>query len=618
MRRALPVVFMLGVMVASTAALGQVSLTLFHNNDGESKLLGSGDFGGFDYFLGELDQARQAAETAGRDTLTISSGDNFLAGLAFQASQDRVGAGPAGNPDVKLNNYYDALALVAAGYDAITMGNHEFDFGPTVLADFISGYNIAGGLAPFLSSNLDVSADADLGPLATGGQIAASTVVVGTSGTDYGIIGVTTPLVTNISSPGSDVVPTGPDLADVAAAVNAEVATLQGMGVEHVILSGHLQALSEDQQLVGMLQGVDVIIAGGGDELLLNTPDDYSASFGVTTEGPYPVISTLTDLDGRNVPLVTTPGEYRYVGQLEVEFDASGNVTQVGGLTLPPPGGARTGDPILVDPTVSPQATGDYNGIDVQADIMVPLAGDVATLEATKIGETNVGLDGVRGNVRTKETNLGDLITDAFLYQGGLVSGLTNPMIAVTNGGGIRNDSLIPVGDLTAGDIIDILPFPNSVALITDFTVPDLVSALENSISSLPGASGRFLQIGGFNYIYNVDTGEIKEITLADGTLLYTDGLGDVYGGNLDLVTNSFTAGGGDSYDEFAAYPFTDLSVSYSDALRLFIEGPLGGLVDGTAYPLEGLGRITEIPEPATLGMLVLGGAMAIRRRRNG
>lgn len=579
------------------------SLTLFHNNDGESKLLGSSGFGSFDYFLGELNAARSAASGVGRDVLTVSSGDNFLAGLALNASFDRVGGSTAGSVDPITQNYYDALALTAAGYDAITLGNHEFDFGPDVLADFITGYQNAGGTAKFISSNLDFSGEASLAALTAGVDpvVAKSTVVTGASGEKYGIIGATTTLLPTVSSPG------GVSVGDVAAAVNAEALALLGAGVDKIILSSHLQALSNEDDLVPLLQNVDVIIAGGGDELLTNAPDaNTSAPFGPTIDGPYPTISSGTDLDGKSVALVTTTGEYRYIGELEVEFDASGSVTSVGG------------NPILVDPATSTnQAVGTLNGINVQTDIMNPLAADVAALEAEVIGSTDVPLDGRRASVRTVETNLGDLITDAFVWQAQQIGGLTgDPVIAATNGGGIRNDSVIDPGDLTTADIFGILPFANSVVVLNGLTVADLVTALEQSVANPPAQNGGFLQVSGLQFDFDAITKEVLRIALEDGTLLYTRQQGDVYGGTLDLVTNSFTGAGGDGFAVFAGYTAIDLGVSYGDALRNFIIDELGGSVSPADYPVEGLARINKVPAPAMAPLFALGALGLVARRR--
>ncbi|MEM1434127.1 MAG: 5'-nucleotidase C-terminal domain-containing protein [Pseudomonadota bacterium] len=590
------------VAMTGQAVAVPTTLSLFHNNDGESKLLGSNGFGGLDGFLGELNGARSAAATAGNDVLTVSSGDNFLAGLAFEASQQRVGSAPAGSLG-NGQNYYDALALAAIGYDAITIGNHEFDFGPDVLADFITGYNNAGGAAPFLSANLDFSGEANLAALESAGSIASSTVVVGASGESYGIIGATTENLETVSSPG------GVTVGAVAAAVNAEVAALESMGVDRIILSSHLQGLDSEQELISAISGVDVVIAGGGDELLTNTQDALTENpFQPNIDGPYPVISTDTDLDGNSVAIVTTVGEYRYIGELTVDFDMDGNVTGV------------NGNPILIDPDTATIATGLQNGINIQSEILAPLAEEVAVLEAQVIGSTDVALDGLRASVRGMETNLGNLIADAFVWQAEQVGGLTGaPVIAVSNGGGIRNDGVILPGELTAADIFGILPFANSVVVLNGLTVSDLVSALENSVSDFPGTGGQFLQISGFRFTFSEDDNSIQSITLDDGTLVYTAAGGDLFGGTLDLVTNSFLAGGGDGYDEFAPLNAFDLSVNYGEALRRFIELELEGMVSGDQYPEGGVGRIATavgVAEPGPLGLMLVGVVALLVRRR--
>ncbi|MEM9742787.1 MAG: 5'-nucleotidase C-terminal domain-containing protein [Pseudomonadota bacterium] len=384
------------------------------------------------------------------------------------------------------------------------------------------------------------------------------------------------------------------------------MAALEAQGVTRIILTSHLQGLDTEQELVAQLSGVDVIIAGGGDELLTNTPDALTENpFQPNIDGPFPVISSDLDLDGNNIAIVTTVGEYRYIGELAVDFDANGEVTGV------------NGNPILIDPATAVRATGLQNGIDLQSEILDPLAADVAVLEAQVAGATDVPLDGLRASVRSMETNLGILIADAFVWQAEQIGGLTgDPVLAATNGGGIRNDGVILPGELTAADIFGVLPFANSVVVLNGVTVADLVGALENSVSDFPGTGGQFLQVSGFRFKFSESDNSILSITLDDGTLVYTATEGDVYGGTFDLVTNSFLAGGGDGYDEFESLAALDISVNYGEALRRYIETSLGGLVSGADYPEGGLARIASVAEPGTTSLALLGLlALGLRRR---
>ena len=234
-------------------------LTVLHNNDGESQLLNAGagleDFGGVARFTTLVKQLRAEVEAA-PDTpslrhgaITLSSGDNFLAGPEFAVSLEQ------GAP------YLDAVALSEVGYDAICVGNHDVDFGPDVLAAFISSF---APMTTFLSANLDVSQEPLLDALAGDGLLVAS-VVVDVGGDSVGVIGATTPMLPFISSPRDIVVD-----PDVAGRVQAEVDALTGAGINKIILISHLQSIEEDLELAPQLSGVDIMIAGGGDELLAN------------------------------------------------------------------------------------------------------------------------------------------------------------------------------------------------------------------------------------------------------------------------------------------------------------------------------------------------------------
>ncbi|MHC4833989.1 MAG: metallophosphoesterase family protein, partial [Planctomycetota bacterium] len=261
------------------------TLTLLHNNDGESKLISTStsqpDFGSVARFATVVANARAAAP--GGNSLLVTSGDNFLAGPEWNCGTQN------GVP------FLDSVALTEIGFDAFCLGNHDFDFGPDVLAEFIEG--VANG-APFLSANLDFSAEANLAALEAAGRIAPSTVVE-VGGRQIGIVGATTPNLPSISSPGDVVVD-----PDVRAAVQAQIDALLADGVDIVILTSHLQSIGEDLALIPTLSGVDIAIAGGGDDLLANPGTPLLP--GDEAVGPYPAIAT--DADGRTVPVVSVSG----------------------------------------------------------------------------------------------------------------------------------------------------------------------------------------------------------------------------------------------------------------------------------------------------------------------
>jgi 5'-nucleotidase len=172
-------------------------LTVLHNNDGESDLidLGSGreDFGGAARFKTVVDQLKWTALNGlngfpkwWRGVIMVSSGDNFLAGPEFNASQEK------GVP------FFDTIAMDLIGYDAVAIGNHDFDFGPDTLADFIEGYELTQ--PPYMSANLIYDGEPRLQALFEEGRIARSYVVM-ERGQQIGIIGATTPNLRFISSP---------------------------------------------------------------------------------------------------------------------------------------------------------------------------------------------------------------------------------------------------------------------------------------------------------------------------------------------------------------------------------------------------------------------------------
>jgi len=579
-------------------------LTVLHNNDGESQVIDAGpgfeDFGGAARFVTVVNNLREQAVTgpwpqlgAKRGVVVVSSGDNFLAGPEFNVSL------ADGVP------FYDTIAMEAVGYDAVALGNHDFDFGPDVLADFLDGYRSP---PPYISANLDFSGEPRLQAYVDAGVIAPATVVR-ERGESIGVIGIETPNLPFVSSPRGVVVS-----EDVAGIVQAQIDSLEAAGVNKIILASHLQNISNEIELAGMLEGLDLIVAGGGDELLANPDDVLIPGDAGAVYGAYPQMAA--DLDGTPVPVVTTSGEYRYVGRLVVGFDRDGNVVEVD---------AERSGPVRV-------ATGTCNATTpcddavmpdpaVQARVVDPVIAGLSALASDVVATSEVDLDGVRNNVRSRETNEGNLIADSQLWwatQAAPAYGTPVPDVALQNGGGIRNDSVIPAGDITALDTFNMAPFPNFISIVPDVPREQFKELLENAVACTQAAdfttnpscgSGRFPQIAGLTFEWSatgvgqildsdgnvvVAGSRVQSAALADGTPLVVGGV-IVAGAPVNVATSDFLAKGGDQYP-FRDAPFTTLGRTYQQTLQTYMEDALNGLVTAAQYPEGGEGRITALP----------------------
>jgi 5'-nucleotidase len=565
---------------------GEFTLTILHNNDGESRLIDAGgentDFGGVARFASLVNKLRTEAVDGSGNTgvILLNSGDNFLAGPEFNASLSK------GAP------FYDSLALSLIGYDAMAIGNHEFDFGPDVLADFIEGF---GGSVPFVSANLDFTGEPRLQALVDEGTIVKS-VTVEEEGQQIGIVGATTPRLSFISSPRNVQVD-----SDVAGMIQTEIDALTANGVNKIIVISHLQDANEDLELAAQLSGVDVMIAGGGDELLANEGDQLVPG-DEEPFGSYPL--TATNADGVDIPVVTTAGDYKYVGRLVVTFDEGGNVTAIGedsGLVRVA-GGANP-DAVEPDPELAAQA-------------VTPVQTFVADMETNVIATSEVALEGRREpGVRTMETNEGNLMADALLWQAQQLAadfGVNSPNVGLQNGGGIRNNTLIPAGPITELDTFSIAPFSNFVAVVENVPPDQFKEIMENALAEVEIAGGRFAQIAGFEMVYDLagtaqqldETGSVvtpgtrvQEITLADGTAIVQAGAVVEGAPAVNVATIDFLAQGGDQYP-FRDAVFTPLGVSYQSALSNYITQALGGVISAAQYPEGGAGRITQVGAP--------------------
>ncbi|XP_045576719.1 5'-nucleotidase isoform X2 [Salmo salar] len=262
------------------------------------------------------------------------------------------------------------------GYDAMALGNHEFD------------NNVEGLIKPFLQEvkctvlSANIKADDTLAPHISGLYFPYKIFDVGSQ--KVGVVGYTSKETPALSQ-------TGPNLVfeDEIDALQPQVDKLITLGVNKIIALGH-SGFVTDKEIAKRVKGVDVVI-GGHSNTFLYTGEKPSSE---VPAGPYPVM--VKSEDGRDVPVVQAFAFGKYLGYLKVTFDEAGNVVQ------------STGNPILLDSSVpeDPSILADVN----------EWKKALANYSSQYVGETLVYLNGTFEECRFRECNLGNLICDAMVH----------------------------------------------------------------------------------------------------------------------------------------------------------------------------------------------------------
>jgi Ca2+-binding RTX toxin-like protein len=315
-----------------------------------------------------------------------------------------------------------------------------------------------------------------------------------------------------------------PALADV---LQPAIDAVLAQGVNKVVLLSHLQQIDLETELAGLLTGVDVIVAGGSDTILAN-PDDVLQPGDVAADS-YPRLAS-SDSD-EPVAIVSTDGEYSYVGRLVVDFDATGVLVAPDGTPLESWTELDAGlnGPVLTTPE---SAAAVWGGGDPFApgtkgrlvrELVNSVTGVVIAKDSEIYGETTVFIDGRRSEVRTQETTAGNLSADANLYTARQFD--PGVQVSIKNGGGIRaeigevvNDGdqtlLLPPqenplsgkqeGEISRLDIENSLRFNNALTVLTT-TAAGLKELMEHAVAATaPGATpGQFPQIGGMAFAFD-------------------------------------------------------------------------------------------------------------------
>ena len=443
------------------------------------------------------------------NTLLLSSGDNYIPGLRYEASaayamREVLGVPGRGRADIALLN--------ALGVAASAVGNHELDEGPGAFVHAIrAAYDpdlatpYRGATFPYLSANIDFAAASITADLAAAagqeissvrGRLAPSAFVL-LDGHRIGLVGAVTPDFVNITETGTlTIVPKDFDGRDevsldaLAAELQGAVDVLTARNINKIILVSHMQQLAVDQALASRLRDVDIIIAGGSNSLLADADDRLAP--GDNAVGPYPLV--LQSATGDTILVVNTAGDYRYLGRLVVDFDTDGRIIQPLPLDDSYRGSYATVSNLPVGAEPIPEV--------VRIADALSLVIQDASFHRQVFGHSAVLLDGRRETVRTQETNLGSLIADANLDMARTVDSSTE--IALVAGGGIRAG--IAPGPISQLEIQNTLSFNSDLVLLT-VSAAELATILEHAIAGIePGATpGGFPQVSGLMVRYDTN-----------------------------------------------------------------------------------------------------------------
>lgn len=482
--------------ITAGAASADYTLNVLHINDLHSRIESvskydsscSSDseaegkcFGGVARVATKINELRDSIKAAGGNVIVLDAGDQFQGSMMYTTYKGAAAA-----------EFMNEI-----GFDAMAVGNHEFDDGPAALRKFTDAVNF-----PVISGNLDLSNSAELN-----GQV-KDHVVLEVGSKKIGLVSAVGTDTVDTSSPGDDVV-----FQDEIAALTADVAALEAQGVDIIIALTHV-GMAMDLKIAEMVSGLDAVVGGHS--------HTYLSASNPKRQGPYPTF--VGQADGTLVP-VTQAGAYsKYVGHLELTFSDDGSLLYAGG------------DTIVLDASVEadPAITARVG----------ELAGPIEALK-NKVVATSGGLiDGERDSCRTGECAMGNLVADAMLDR---VKG-QGVTIAIQNGGGLR--ASIDEGEVTMGEVLTVLPFQNTLATF-EISGQGIIDALENGVSQVEEVKGRFPQVAGMKFTWDASVaageGRVQDVMVAEGDGFVAIDPAKTY----SVATNNYVRGGGDGYRMF-------------------------------------------------------------------
>ncbi len=522
------------ITLSAGAALADYELNILHINDFHSRIESINKFdstcsaeeegknecfGGAARLLTAINQTRDALKAQGKNVLLLNAGDNFQGSLFYTTYKGTV----------------EAEVLNAMKFDAMTVGNHEFDDSEDGLAGFLDKVQF-----PVVTANVVATAASKIG------DRVKPSIVLEVGGQKIGIVGAVANDTAELATPGPNIT-----IAEDVAKISEQVQKLKQDGVDKIIALTHV-GYPRDLEFIAKIPDVDVVVGGHTHTLLSNT--DQKA------EGPYP---TLVDNPGGYKVPVVQAGQYsKYLGDLKVVFDDSGVVKE------------SKGDPILIDSSFKPdEAT--LKRID-------ELKAPIEALKSKVVGSSEGPIEGDRKVCRVKECSRGNLVADATLARV-KDQGVT---IAFANSGGLR--SSIDAGDVSMGEVLTVLPFQNTVATF-QLKGEDIRAALENGVSQIDDGAGRFMQVSGLKYSFDRSKpagGRVVSVEVKEGDAFVPLDPAKTY----IVAANNYVRTGGDGFKVFATKAINayDFGPNLEEAVAAYITA-------NSPYKPYTDGRISEV-----------------------
>ncbi len=509
-----------GVMADDEETAEVEPFTVEGDYTGTTVILHSNDVHGAITGYASIAALKADYEAAGAEVVLVDAGD-YIQGSTYVSTSQGASA-------VELMN--------AVGYDVVTFGNHEFDYGYENLVNIMGEAEF-----DYISANI----------LYNGEQaFDGSTVYTTGSGLKISFFGLETPETATKAHPAKIQGVTFLAEEEMYTAAQAEIDSMSDcdlvIGLVHLGVDGESEP-NRSYDLWNNISGADFLI-----------------------DGHSHTVMTAGDNDE---PIQSTGTQFANIGVIEIssEGEISNYLVDLAAYTA-------------TDETVAAAAQAIIEEIEA-------VYGEVfATTEVVLNGERDPG-------VRTQATNLGDLITDALVWyvtkDGVDTLGIAEEnIVGVTNGGGIR--ATIEAGDITMNDINTVLPFGNTVAVVY-VSGAVLLESLEASTYSTLEAIGAYPQTSGIEFTIDTtvpyDQGEQYEGSTYYGpnsiqrvTITSINGQPFDENATYAVVTNDFLAAGGDTYYAFSVSTVMDTGTPMDEAVIAYITDVLGGTITAEAY----------------------------------